>query len=98
VSAGERSLSPLVSSLVQQSEADGLLSDAPPADPYELLTARERHIHQLLAEGNSNKDIASMLGLSLHTVETHRARIMEKLGVRSAAQLVIDAFRRGIVS
>lgn len=98
VRAGERSLSPAVSGLVQQSEAGEARNEAPPADRYDLLTARERHIHQLLAEGNNNKDIASRLGLSLHTVETHRARIMDKLGLRSAAQLVIGAFRRGIVS
>ena len=66
-------------------------------DRYERLTDRERHIYQLLAEGNSNKEIAYQLGLSLHTVETHRARVMEKMGVRSAAELVLSAVRRGIV-
>ena len=69
-----------------------------PDDRYELLTERERHIYQLLAEGNSNKDIAARLGLSLHTVETHRARVMEKLGVHTAAELVLSAVRRGLIS
>lgn len=68
-----------------------------PEDRYDRLTERERHIFQLLAEGNGNKDIANALGLSLHTVETHRARIMEKMGLRSTAELVLSAVRRGIV-
>jgi DNA-binding NarL/FixJ family response regulator len=67
-------------------------------DRYELLTARERQIYQLLAEGRGNKDIAQHLSLSLHTVETHRVRIMEKLDVHSAAELVLSAVRRGLIS
>jgi len=66
-------------------------------DRYELLTERERQIYQLLAEGHSNKDLAALLGLSLHTVETHRTRIMEKLDLHSAAELVLSAVRRGLV-
>jgi two-component system, NarL family, response regulator NreC len=67
-------------------------------DRYDLLTERERHVYQLLAEGNSNKDIANLLNLSLHTVETHRARIMEKMDVHSTAELVLSAVRRGLVT
>ena len=67
-------------------------------DRYELLTERERHVYQMLAEGNSNKEIANRLGLSLHTVETHRARIMEKLAIHSTAELVLSAVRRGLVT
>jgi two-component system, NarL family, response regulator NreC len=67
-------------------------------DRFELLTDRERQIYQLLAEGNSNKDIANRLNLSLHTVETHRWRIMEKLDLHSTAELVLSAVRRGVVS
>ena len=67
-------------------------------DCYDLLTDRERQIYQLLAEGNSNKDIANRLKLSLHTVETHRTRVMEKLGVHSTAELVLSAVRRGLVT
>lgn len=69
-----------------------------PEDRYERLTERERHIYQLLAEGNSNKEIAAMLSLSLHTVETHRSRVMEKMELHSAAELVLSAVRRGLVS
>jgi DNA-binding NarL/FixJ family response regulator len=68
------------------------------SDRFELLTNRERQIYQLLAEGNSNKDIANRLNLSLHTVETHRWRIMEKLDLHSTADLVLSAVRRGMVS
>ena len=67
-------------------------------DRYELLTARERQIYQLLAEGNSNKEIANLLNLSLHTIETHRWRIMEKLDLHSTAELVLSAVRRGMVT
>ncbi|HUI79676.1 MAG TPA: response regulator transcription factor [Bryobacteraceae bacterium] len=67
-------------------------------DRFDLLTNRERQIYQLLAEGNSNKDIANLLNLSLHTVETHRWRIMEKLDLHSTAELVLSAVRRGVVS
>ncbi len=64
-------------------------------DRYELLSDRERQLYHLLAEGKANKEIAARLNLSLHTVETHRARIMDKLGVHGIAELVIGAVRRG---
>ena len=67
-------------------------------DRFELLTGRERQVYQLLAEGNSNKEIARRLNLSLHTVETHRWRIMEKLDLHSTAELVLSAVRRGMVT
>jgi two-component system, NarL family, response regulator NreC len=69
-----------------------------PDDPYDLLTDRERQVYQLLAEGNGNKDIANRLDLSLHTVETHRWRIMEKMSLHGVAELVLSAVRRGLVS
>lgn len=67
-------------------------------DPFESLTDRERHVYQLLAEGNCNKEIANRLDLSLHTVETHRWRIIEKMDLHSVAELVLSAVRRGLVS
>lgn len=66
-------------------------------DPYEALTARERQLYQLFAQGHSNKDVAALLSLSLHTVGTHRARIMDKLGLHTAAELVLSGVRRGLV-
>jgi DNA-binding NarL/FixJ family response regulator len=67
-------------------------------DTYELLTSREREILQLLAEGKSNKDIANLLNLSLHTVETHRRNLQEKLNLHSFAELILYAVRKRIIS
>lgn len=67
-------------------------------DSYDLLTPREREILQLIAEGKSNKDVANMLHLSVYTVETHRANIMEKLGLKSVPELILYAVRKGIIS
>jgi two-component system response regulator NreC len=67
-------------------------------DRFDSLTDRERQVYQLLADGNSNKDIANRLNLSLHTVETHRWRIMEKMDLHSIAELVLNAVRRGLVT
>jgi len=64
---------------------------------FELLTNRERQIYQLPAEGNSNNEIANSLNLSLHTLETHRWRIMEKLDLHSTAELVLSAAGHGDV-
>lgn len=61
------------------------------------LTAREREIVQLLAEGKSNKEVANALNISVKTAETHRSRIMAKLGLRSIGELVRFAVRNGIV-
>jgi two-component system response regulator NreC len=67
-------------------------------DSYELLTAREREILQLLAEGKSNKDIANLLNLSLYTVETHRRNLQDKLNLHSVAELILYAVRKGVIS
>jgi DNA-binding NarL/FixJ family response regulator len=67
-------------------------------DSYELLTSREREILQLLAEGKSNKDIATLLNLSLYTVETHRRNLQDKLNLHSVAELILYAVRKGIIS
>jgi len=67
-------------------------------DSYDLLTAREKEILQLLAEGKSNKEVASMLNLSTNTVETHRTRIMQKLDLHNAAEIVLYAVRKRIIS
>ena len=68
------------------------------ADPYDSLSDREREIFQLIAEAHSNKDIATILGISPATVETHRARILQKLDIHNAAEVVLYAVRRGIIS
>jgi DNA-binding NarL/FixJ family response regulator len=67
-------------------------------DSYDLLTSREREILQLIAEGKSNKETANILHLSVYTVETHRANIMEKLKLKSVPELILYAVRKGIIS
>ena len=62
------------------------------------LTPREIEILRPLAEGKTNKEIAALLGITVRTVETHRAKIMLKLGLRSLAELIHYALRHGIVS
>jgi DNA-binding NarL/FixJ family response regulator len=67
-------------------------------DRYEALSEREREVFQLIAEGRSNKDVADLLCISVATVETHRAHILQKLDVHSTAELVLYAVRRGIIT
>jgi DNA-binding NarL/FixJ family response regulator len=67
-------------------------------DSYDLLTAREREILHLLAQGKSNKEIAALWNLSPYTVETHRRNLHEKLNLRNFADLVLYAVRKGIIS
>jgi two-component system, NarL family, response regulator NreC len=65
-----------------------------PANP---LTARERQVLQLIAEGKSTKEIASILGVSVKTAESHRSRLMQKLDIHETASLVRYAVKRGLV-
>jgi two-component system response regulator NreC len=66
-------------------------------DPLDPLSPREREVLQLIAEGKTNKDIAVRLGLSIYTIDGHRTRIMEKLGMHSVSELVRFAMRHGVV-
>ena len=61
------------------------------------LTPREREVFKLLAEGRSNKTVSALLGISVKTVETHRAMVMKKLGIKSVAELVRYAIRNGVI-
>jgi two-component system response regulator NreC len=67
-------------------------------DSYDLLTARERELLQLVAEGRSTKDIAALLNLSPYTVETHRGNLMSKLNVHSVPELILYAVRKRIIT
>jgi len=67
-------------------------------DSYELLTNREREVLQLIAEGKANKEISAILNLSLHTVETHRTHILQKLNLHSVPELILYAVRKGMIS
>ena len=73
------------------------LADKGVTDRYEALSEREREIFQLIAEAKPNKEIAALLNVSTSTVETHRAHIMEKLDLHSAAEIVLYAVRRGVI-
>ncbi len=91
VAKGEGYLSPGVS--------DAVLSDyrRHVTDPLDLLTSREREVLQLIAEGKTNKEIATSLNLSVYTVEAHRGRVMEKLNLHSTGELVRFAVRSGLI-
>ena len=93
VYAGQRYLSPRVADVVID---DYTAEDK--QDPLARLSAREREVLQLLAEGRTGAEIAARLALSQKTVETYRARLVEKLGIRDVAGLVKFAIQRGIVS
>ena len=73
------------------------LADKGVTDRYDSLSEREREIFQLIAEAKTNKEIAALLNVSPSTVETHRAHIMEKLDLHSAAEIVLYAVRRGVI-
>jgi len=93
VHSGQRYLSPRVADVViDDYAADGK------ADLLEKLSTREREVLQLLAEGRTGAEIAQRLVLSQKTVETYRARLVEKLGIRDVAGLVKFAIQRGLVS
>jgi DNA-binding NarL/FixJ family response regulator len=67
------------------------------SDPYEALTDREKQVLKLVAEGNSNKEVADVLGISVKTAMSHRERVMEKLGLHNRTELVRFALRRGVI-
>jgi DNA-binding NarL/FixJ family response regulator len=96
---GETYLSPAVSTKVVASYLDRLSGGGKPsgASPFELLTPRQREILQLIAEGYTTKDIARKLGLSMNTVEVHRANLMDRLDIHDIAGLVRYAISSGIV-
>jgi DNA-binding NarL/FixJ family response regulator len=96
VAAGKTFFSPTVTAVlmedyVRQLQARGL------TDSYHLLTDREKQVLQLLAEGRSNKEDATLLDLGVSTVETHRANLMQKLNLHNTAEIVLYAVRKGII-
>lgn len=95
VMRGETFLSPRVSSVVVRGFAGSAHASHGPLD---LLTPRQREILRLIAEGRSTKEIAGELAVSVKTVETHRAMLMERLGIRDVAGLVRLAIRVGLVA
>ena len=90
VAQGDGYISPAVSG--------ALLSDyrQDVTDPADLLTKREREVLQLIAEGKTNKEVATKLNLSVYTVDSHRGKIMEKLNLHSTGELVRFAIKHGL--
>jgi DNA-binding NarL/FixJ family response regulator len=97
VHSGKAFFSPAVSKMLVE-DYMRQLQNRGMEDSYELLTTREREVLQLLAEGKSNKDVASILNLSLYTVETHRGNILQKLGLHGTPELMLYAIRKGVIS
>jgi two-component system response regulator NreC len=94
---GDVFLSPSISRKVIE-EYVQQASAAPEVDSYETLTDREREVLQLIAEGSSTRQIAEQLHISVKTVETHRAHLMDKLELHSTAELTQYAIRKGVIS
>ena len=97
VAAGQAYFSPAIARLmlddyVRRVSGSGVI------DRYETLSEREREIFQLIAEARTNKEVAELLEISPATVETHRARILQKLDIHNTAELVLYAVRRGVIS
>lgn len=97
VHRGESFLSPSISrkvieEYIRQAEA------VAEKDSYDQLTPREREVLQLVAEGRSNREIAKLLHVSIKTVETHRAHLMNKLDIHSTAELTQYAIRKGVIT
>jgi DNA-binding NarL/FixJ family response regulator len=95
VAAGRRYLSPPLSD--RAIETYQQMAKIGTMDKHDTLTTREREVLQLSAEGHTNSEIAARLGISPRTAETHRSRLMHKLGLHSQADLIRYALRRGII-
>lgn len=78
--------------------AEQLRAPAAGADPYGPLTAREREVFHLVVQGRTTKEVARALGISVKTAENHRTRILDKLGLHNAAELVLYASRKGLLA
>ncbi len=96
VSEGQSFFSPVVARVLVD-EYVHQLREQISEDSFDKLSEREREVFQLIAEGHSNKKVAILLDISPTTVETHRARIMEKLDLHNTADIILCAVRKGIV-
>jgi DNA-binding NarL/FixJ family response regulator len=88
---------PFLNSKASETLLESFIKNADESEEDSLLTSREREIVQLLTEGRTNKEVASLLNISVRTVEAHRAAIMNKLGIDSLAELVHYAIRNNII-
>jgi DNA-binding NarL/FixJ family response regulator len=97
VAAGKSFFSPAIARLMLDDFVKRPSGEHGLVDRYESLSEREREVFQLVAEGKANKEIATLLGISPATVETHRSRLLEKLDLHSAVDVALYAVRRGII-
>jgi len=98
VSIGQQFFSPAIEQLMLGDYVRRAVGVTAVADRYETLSAREREIFQLIAEARTSREVAELLAISPATVETHRARILQKLDIHNTAELVLYAVRRGVIS
>jgi two-component system, NarL family, response regulator NreC len=96
VASGRPFFSPAVAAVLVQDYMRSLQTRGL-SDSYGLLTDREKEVLQLLAEGRSNKEVATLLNLALSTIETHRSSLMQKLNLHNTAEIVLYAVRKGII-
>ena len=96
VAAGKPFFSPAVTAVLVE-DYMRTLQKRGLTDSYHLLTDREKEVLHLLAEGRSNKEVATLLDLGLSTVETHRANLMQKLNLHNTAEIVLYAVRKRII-
>lgn len=97
VARGDCFLYPSAAKMVVEDYLEKLKSGTEPTSTFDTLTEREREILKLVAEGYTNREIAESLFISVKTVETHKANIMEKLNLHKRAELVRYAIRKGIL-
>ena len=97
VAAGQSFLSPAVTKLLIEGYMGRQLAAPVMVDPFETLTAREREVLQLVAEGHTNSQIAKLLNISIKTVKAHRSNLMQKLGLHDRGALIKVAIQRGII-
>jgi DNA-binding NarL/FixJ family response regulator len=97
VGTGKSYFSPAISSILLEDYVRSLQQRGL-EDSYDLLTEREREVLQLLAEGRTNKEAATLLEIGVSTVETHRSNFMQKLSLHNTAEIVLYAVRKGIIS
>jgi two-component system, NarL family, response regulator NreC len=97
VAHGKAYFSPAIAKVLLE-DYIGFLRRRGLTDSYDLLTDREKQVLQLFAEGQSNKEVANVLGIGLSTVETHRMNLMQKLNLHSTAEIVLYAVRKRIIS
>ena len=96
VMRGKSFFSPTVTALLAE-EYVHQLQERGLSDSYHLLTDREKEVLQLLAEGRSNKEVATLLDVGLSTIETHRSNLMQKLNLHSTAEIVLYAVRKRLI-